>query len=244
MRWTWLPVLVLPTVLARLSDDWFQLLDLNHDGALDKSEYEQGLVKFQALFKQPLPDSAAVVSWSLLSMPSSSWPTMKGFWKAFTSSVMMIIATEIGDKTFFIAAVLSMKYDRWAVFGGAMVALIIMTILSTALGLLLPNVLPRQYTHIFGGILFLYFGIKLLLESRKLEAGKSSDELEEVEEELMRGSGKKQDEEEGGYAIQEKKKFWYQVGFRGCCLALWLPPKHWTLTPSSALCMARSCYKR
>ena len=51
------------------------------------------------------------------------------FTKAFTASVAMILATEIGDKTFFIAAVLSMRNDRAAVFGGAILALIIMTIL-------------------------------------------------------------------------------------------------------------------
>ena len=51
------------------------------------------------------------------------------FTKAFTASVAMILATEIGDKTFFIAAVLSMRNDRAAVFGGAILALIVMTIL-------------------------------------------------------------------------------------------------------------------
>ena len=51
------------------------------------------------------------------------------FTKAFTASVAMILATEIGDKTFFIAAVLSMRNDRAAVFGGAILALIVMTVL-------------------------------------------------------------------------------------------------------------------
>jgi hypothetical protein len=53
----------------------------------------------------------------------------KDFLKALVSSFSAIIATEIGDKTFFIAAVLSMRNDRLAVFGGAILALIIMTIL-------------------------------------------------------------------------------------------------------------------
>ena len=51
------------------------------------------------------------------------------FTKAFTASVAMILATEIGDKTFFIAAVMSMRNDRMAVFAGAILALIVMTIL-------------------------------------------------------------------------------------------------------------------
>lgn len=51
------------------------------------------------------------------------------------------------------------------------------------MGLILPSLLPRQYTHIIGGILFLYFGIKLIYDSRSM-SDKVSDELEEVEEEL------------------------------------------------------------
>ncbi|EED87114.1 predicted protein, partial [Thalassiosira pseudonana CCMP1335] len=105
------------------------------------------------------------------------------FLKALFSSFSAIIATEIGDKTFFIAAVLSMRNDRVAVFGGAILALIVMTILSTMMGLVLPSLIPRTYTHIFGGILFLYFGVKLLVDSRSME-DKVSEELEEVEEEL------------------------------------------------------------
>jgi Predicted membrane protein len=54
---------------------------------------------------------------------------------------------------------------------------------STMMGLILPSLLPRQYTHIIGGILFLYFGIKLIYDSRSM-SDKVSDELEEVEEEL------------------------------------------------------------
>ena len=90
----------------------------------------------------------------------------------------------------FIAAVLSMRNDRMAVFGGAILALIIMTILSTLMGLVLPSLIPKKYTHLIGGILFLYFGFKLLLDSRSME-GKVSEELEEVEEELAEMNKKK-----------------------------------------------------
>ncbi len=126
------------------------------------------------------------------------------FFKGLVSSFSAIIATEIGDKTFFIAAVLSMRNDRMAVFGGAILALIIMTILSTLMGLVLPALLPKKYTHIIGGLLFLYFGVKLLLDSRSMQENKVSEELEEVEEELAEMSKKqskarkkKRAEEEG-----------------------------------------------
>lgn len=54
----------------------------------------------------------------------------KGFGSAFFNSVTMIIATELGDKTFCIAAVMAMRHNRFFVFAGAIGALIVMTILS------------------------------------------------------------------------------------------------------------------
>jgi len=224
---------------AKLSDDWFQLLDSNHDGAVDKSEFEDGLSKLQAFVMQPLAankDGASGGGAGLLSLlfgsfGSSSVFNLVGFWKAFTSAVAMIIATEIGDKTFFIAAVLSMKHPRSAVFGGAILALVAMTVLSTAMGLVLPNILPKEYTHLLSGVLFLYFGFKLISESRAMESGKTSDELEEVEEELLSQNNKKNvdavssrhgddDDVEAGTASKNssssssnamKKKHWYHV---------------------------------
>merc|ERR1712216_411643 len=132
------------------------------------------------------------------SSPSIALPgiSLQGFWEAFTSSVAMILATEVGDKTFFIAAVMSMKHDRFAVFSGAILALIVMTVLSTAMGFVLPQFIDRKFTHIFGGLLFLYFGIKLIYDSRKMEDGAVSEELEEVEEELLHQGSKKEDIEE------------------------------------------------
>lgn len=171
--------------LAVNAVDWFSLFDSNHDGSISKDEYQQGMSKLQSRLEGPVPPSFL-----------ESLDISKGFWKAFSSSVAMIIATEIGDKTFFIAAVLSMRFDRSAVFAGAIIALIIMTVLSSLMGQVLPNVLPKKYTHILGGILFLYFGIKLILESTKMEANRVSEELEEVEEELHFSSKKAEGDEE------------------------------------------------
>ncbi len=58
------------------------------------------------------------------------------------------------------------------------------------MGLVLPSIMPKQYTHIIGGILFLYFGVKLIYDSRSM-SDKVSDELEEVEEELLQHNKKK-----------------------------------------------------
>lgn len=178
--------------LAMATADVFDVIDTNHDGQIDRTEYAEGMKKLEAFLQKPLPVGAAASSSFGVSL------SLEGFWKAFTSSLAMIIATEIGDKTFFIAAVLSMKHSRSAVFLGAILALVIMTILSTAMGLVLPNIMPRKYTHILGGILFLYFGGKLIYDSQKMEQGRVSDELEEVEESLLQQSNKKEDEESSG----------------------------------------------
>lgn len=159
----------------------FGQLDSNHDKVLSLDEFNNG--------------------WPLIldQVPSNSWlPTNMhgGFWKGFTSGVAMILATEIGDKTFFIAAVLSMRQERSAVLIGAILSLYVMTVLSSAMGLILPSLIPVKYTHILGGVLFLYFGVKLLLDSRGMEANRVSEELEEVEEELLHP--KKADVESGG----------------------------------------------
>eukprot|EP00527_Entomoneis_sp_CCMP2396_P004478 CAMPEP_0198146490 /NCGR_PEP_ID=MMETSP1443-20131203/29608_1 /TAXON_ID=186043 /ORGANISM="Entomoneis sp., Strain CCMP2396" /LENGTH=326 /DNA_ID=CAMNT_0043810475 /DNA_START=32 /DNA_END=1012 /DNA_ORIENTATION=+ len=193
------------------NDDVFDTLDSNHDGFLDKSEYQQGFQKLSAFLKQPLSaagsgssGSSSFSSWISANYLSLEAVSLQGFWKAFTSSFAMIMATEIGDKTFFIAAILSMKHSRVAVFSGAILALIVMTILSTAMGLILPAFMPRKYTHWLGGALFMYFGFKLLYDSREMDAGKASEELEEVEEELGGSSNKKADEEEGGRSMRKQ----------------------------------------
>jgi len=67
---------------------------------------------------------------------------------------------------------------------GSVAALVCMTVLSTLMGLILSSILPKSYTHIISGILFFYFGIKLMYNSRSME-NKVSDELGEVEEELL-----------------------------------------------------------
>ncbi|CAM9627917.1 unnamed protein product, partial [Ectocarpus sp. 12 AP-2014] len=108
-----------------------------------------------------------------------------GFWTAFANSVAMIVATEIGDKTFFIAAIMAMSHPRLAVFGGAIGALAVMTVLSAALGYALPAVLPRTYTHYASALLFLYFGFRMLKEGMESHGG-PSEELTEVEEELAK----------------------------------------------------------
>jgi len=159
----------------------FERLDLNHDNALSRAEYKAGW----RLIAREI--SSGFGSW----LPANNG----GFMKGFTSGVAMILATEIGDKTFFIAAVLSMRQKRSAVFLGAVLSLYVMTVLSSMMGLVLPQFVPVKYTHILGGILFLYFGFKLLFDAKGMNNTQVSEELEEVEEELLHPKKDERDEE-------------------------------------------------
>jgi len=53
-----------------------------------------------------------------------------GFIHAFVAAISVIIVSELGDKTFFIAAIMAMRYNRLTVLMGAMLALGLMTCLS------------------------------------------------------------------------------------------------------------------
>ena len=55
------------------------------------------------------------------------------------ASISVIIVSELGDKTFFIAAIMAMRYNRLTVLVGAMLALGLMTCLSGELWLMLGS---------------------------------------------------------------------------------------------------------
>merc|ERR1712086_893653 len=122
------------------------------------------------------------------------------FEKGFYASFAMIILSELGDKTFFIAAILAMRHPRLVVFSGAISALALMTVLSAGMGYAAPLLLPHQVTHYLGALLFLYFGVQLIREASSSEGG-VSDELAETEEELAEG-----DEESGATSSDDNSK--------------------------------------
>lgn len=97
----------------------------------------------------------------------------------------MIIFSEIGDKTFLIAALMAMKHPRLLVFSAAFSALIAMTILSAVLGHAVPTLLPKRFTSFLAAVLFLVFGAKMLREGYTISPEEGvSEEMKEVEMEL------------------------------------------------------------
>lgn len=106
--------------------------------------------------------------------------------KVLVQGFAMIIASEIGDKTFLIAAILAMRHPRAVVFAGAFGALVVMSVLSAALGHVLPTLIPKTWTQISAAVLFFVFGAKMFQEGREMEAGnaKIQEEMREAEEEI------------------------------------------------------------
>lgn len=112
-----------------------------------------------------------------------------GFFHGFIASWSMIVVSEIGDKTFFIAAIMSMKHSRLTVFTGAISALALMTILSVFFGWV-ATVIPRVYTYYISTALFAIFGLKMLRDGYKMSPNEGQEEFEEVQSDL-----RKRDEE-------------------------------------------------
>ncbi|XP_069175087.1 putative divalent cation/proton antiporter TMEM165 isoform X3 [Procambarus clarkii] len=107
------------------------------------------------------------------------------FMNAFVSSLSMIVVTELGDKTFFIAAIMAMNHPRVAVFAGAMFALTFMHILSSLFGYVITWI-PRIYTFYASSALFAIFGLKMLRDGWKMKPDEGQEELEEVQSDLRR----------------------------------------------------------
>lgn len=77
-----------------------------------------------------------------------------------------------------------MKFNRVAVWGGAIGALVLMTAISCIFGIIVPSLLPRFYTALVVTFIFYFFGIKLLLDWYHMEHEGDKEELKEVEQEL------------------------------------------------------------
>ncbi|KAJ3039256.1 hypothetical protein HK097_002893, partial [Rhizophlyctis rosea] len=110
-------------------------------------------------------------------------------------SFLIIVISEIGDKTFFIAAIMSMKHPRLQIFSAAISALLVMTVLSAYLGHVVPNLISKKHTQLLAALLFFLFGIKMIWDARGMTGDEGKEELEEVQQELDGEEAKKRDEE-------------------------------------------------
>ncbi|CAF0837373.1 unnamed protein product [Adineta ricciae] len=121
-----------------------------------------------------------------------------GFVHAFIASISVIVVSELGDKTFFIAAILAMRHSRLVIYTGAMSALGAMTILSALLGNIVTKFVSRVYTYYLSSILFAGFGVKMLKDGYGMSADEGTEEYEEVQNEVEKAEAKEDGELDDG----------------------------------------------
>ncbi|CAI9271298.1 unnamed protein product [Lactuca saligna] len=123
----------------------------------------------------------------------------------FTAAFTLIFVSEIGDKTFFIAALLAMQYDKGLVILGSMGALSLMTVFSVIIGRIFNSVPAQFQTTLPIGeyaavTLLMFFGLKAIKDAWDLPSSnakngeKNSNELDEYAEaeELVKEKASKQ----------------------------------------------------
>ncbi|CAG8462040.1 2242_t:CDS:2 [Paraglomus brasilianum] len=144
--------------------------------------------------------------------------------QSFFFSILMIIFSEIGDKTFFIAAIMAMRNSRLVVFSAAFASLVVMSILSAALGHTVPNIIPRKYTAYLASLLFMFFGARMAYESWHMSSDEAKQEFEEVQAELK----EKEDIEmmeavESGLVNDKGESGGFKQGLSNLCQFLFSP---------------------
>jgi Ca2+/H+ antiporter, TMEM165/GDT1 family len=137
--------------------------------------------------------------------------------EAFTAALSLITASEIGDKTFFMAVILASRYPRKPVLLGVVTALAAMTILSVGIGrviLLLPELVSQYLPPSLGflshlsidrvaAVLFLIFGIKLLYSARAMSGQTDVEVMAEAEQAISEGERKFQKRNTAGKIFLE-----------------------------------------
>ncbi len=137
----------------------------------------------------PVTSNAISIPIATASASYSAWLTSladSGFYQAFS----LVFLSEIGDKTFFVAALLAAKLSRFISFVGSLGALAVMTVISVVIGQVfhavpseLANGIPLD--DVAAVLAFTYFGVKILSEAFESDGkGKSAmdEELEDAEE--------------------------------------------------------------
>jgi len=77
-----------------------------------------------------------------------------------------MLLTQIGDKSWFVATLKAMRYNKWAVLLGAIAGQVLMTAINCLIGDILGLIIPLSGVFIISTILFILFGIKIIYETQ------------------------------------------------------------------------------
>ena len=112
---------------------------------------------------------------------SAAFPSDPGV-AAFGASITAITLAELGDKTFFMALILAARHRARDVFIGAFAALTAVTLISLGLGYGLRELLPAWLVPWLAAVLFVGFGLKLVIDAQGMAANEAECEEKEAEE--------------------------------------------------------------
>lgn len=129
--------------------------------------------------------------------------------EAFTAGLTLITISELGDKTFFIAVILAMRYSRLLVFWAVLAALALMTVISVLFGQVV-SLLPAMYIKYAEIALFLGFGIKLIYNGLQMQNGSIDSEVAEAAEMVNSAMDEPLDKPLDKFQTTQKKlgEFW------------------------------------
>jgi putative Ca2+/H+ antiporter (TMEM165/GDT1 family) len=87
------------------------------------------------------------------------------FWKTLMTTFGVLFLTELGDKTQLAVLCLAAgkEVSHWAVFIGAALALVVITLLAVFIGRLVGTYLPSQTVHRVAGGVFVILGALMLI---------------------------------------------------------------------------------
>ncbi|WVZ10917.1 hypothetical protein V8G54_015447 [Vigna mungo] len=174
---------------ARISNWKFPLAPIAH------SNLSVRLLKFMMLFgfltlKHSYPAHASSDFSSAFSL-SPEFGDFDDISTGFASAFLLIFFSELGDKTFFIAALLAARNTAGVVFIGTFSALAAMTLISVVLGRTfhyVDEILPFRFGEtdlpiddIAAVCLLVYFGVSTLLDASSSDGQKSDEEQKEFE---------------------------------------------------------------
>ena len=99
--------------------------------------------------------------------------------ESFTKGLLLVGFSELGDKTFFITAILAMRHPRRWVLTGAIAALAAMTVISVLMGQAVSH-FPKAYVQGVEIVLFIAFGVKLLYDATQMAHQPNLEEQKEA----------------------------------------------------------------
>ena len=118
------------------------------------------------------------------------------FTEGAVSGFLLILFSELGDKTFFIALLLAARRPKGLVFAGTVGALAVMTVISVALGRVLhslDDLIPGgggiPFDDLLAAALLVVFGVRTLAAAGGAEESAAEEKEEAAEEVDKLGSG-------------------------------------------------------